>query len=52
MTIPKILHILRNPYGVSEEEQREARLMAADMVEDYLRERLRWRLRQQAGVAA
>lgn len=33
MTTQLILHILRNPYGWSEENQREARLAAADVFE-------------------
>jgi hypothetical protein len=33
MTLQKILHLLRNPYGHTEEELREARLAAADMLE-------------------
>lgn len=33
MEVNKILHILRNPYGWSEEEQRCARLAAADEIE-------------------
>jgi hypothetical protein len=33
MTPQKMLHLLRNPHGHSEEELREARLRAADMVE-------------------
>lgn len=31
----KILHILRNPYGFTEEEVREARLAAGDAAEKY-----------------
>jgi len=33
MTTNKILHIIRNPYGWSEEEVRQARIAAADLIE-------------------
>jgi len=34
----EMLHILRDPYDVSEEKQRVARLWAASMVERYIQE--------------
>ena len=33
MDVHTILHLLRNPYGYSDELLREARLQAADMIE-------------------
>jgi hypothetical protein len=33
-----VLHILRNPWGWSEDAQHQARLAAADMIEDKSRE--------------
>jgi len=33
MNLQKVLHLLRNPHGHSEEELRTARLAAADMLE-------------------
>lgn len=33
MNLSKVLHLLRNPYGHTEEELREARLTAADTLE-------------------
>jgi hypothetical protein len=33
-----VLHILRNPWGWAEDAQRQARLAAADMIEDKFRE--------------
>jgi hypothetical protein len=33
MSPQMVLHLLRNPHGHSEEEMREARLLAADMLE-------------------
>jgi hypothetical protein len=33
-----VLHILRNPWGWAEDEQRQARLAAADMLEEHQRE--------------
>jgi hypothetical protein len=34
MDIKKVLHILRNPYDFSKEEIKEARLKAADLIEE------------------
>ena len=50
MTIPKMLNILRNPWGATEGEKEAARLLAADIVEEHVREKERWRLRQHAGI--
>lgn len=36
MKINEILHILRNPYGKSEKQKLEARLSAADKIEELL----------------
>ena len=38
MTKNEILHILRNPYGWTEDEVRRARLEAADLIEGLWRE--------------
>jgi hypothetical protein len=38
--INRVLHIIRNPYGWSEEEVRAARLKAADIIE-WLERRLK-----------
>ena len=35
MTEEKALHIVRNPYGFSEDEIREARLYVCDKMESY-----------------
>jgi hypothetical protein len=35
MSVNMILHILRNPYGYSEKEQKQARLAAADKIEEF-----------------
>lgn len=37
MNLQQVLHLLRNPHGHSEEELREARLKAADMLEHSLK---------------
>ena len=32
----EIIHILRNPYGYSEQEKKEMHLMAADVIEKFV----------------
>ena len=39
MDTNEMLHILRNPFGHSEDDVRTARLKAADHVEKFMRER-------------
>jgi len=46
MTNSEMLNILRNPYDVPEEKQREARLWAADIIEEYIREQAFRRVNQ------
>ena len=50
LPILKMLEILRNPQGATKEEKEVARLMAAGMVEEFLRKREIQRVRQQAGM--
>lgn len=51
MTLKRVLHILRNPEGVALREKKEVYLMAADMIEQYIREKDFWRVRQHKRVA-
>ena len=49
MTIPEMLGILRTPCGATKAQEEEARLMAADMIEEYLREQRLRRMTQHEG---
>jgi len=50
MTIREVIGILRNEPCVGYELRKEAWLMAADIIEQYLKEKEFWRIRQHKRV--
>lgn len=50
MTIKKVLSILRNDICVDHDIRKEAYLMAADLIEEHIREKEYWRIRQHKRV--